>query len=310
MWLGSGDTTVEYVIQTPGGGAPTIIGVPSTGGGVVNISNLVTNGTRMGIAFSTNFPYGALSTIDIASQTLGSFTAFGGQRGTSGAVQVGNDSYAFGGQSSGGAPISWHWPIASPSAVIDINVYTGAETLGCPCEDGTSFWSPLCGTTTMYQVPIATFGANTFTPYTLAAASLAFGLSVVIAPQTGFDGRFMYLAADAGGVIIFDTTTQTSVVVNTGTNFANCYYSTNLGMVILDDTAGNIYTMPPGATGGSLINIGNSNTITGDLSGSPSSGFGDGPGGTLWGSANNNTATVGYMYSYLAAPPNNIIMVI
>jgi hypothetical protein len=290
MWVGSAVTTIEFSIQTPGGGAPTNITVPATGGTVQGFSNLVTDGTYMTIAVAAS-NYGALAAIDIATQTLEPLTGHSGS--SLGAVLFGGNVYAFGGVASFHSE-SLEWAIPA-GGLLNLNEYTPG-VLGCPCEDGTDFWSALLGTTTIYQVPIATFGANTFTPYTLAAAALSIGFRFT-APQTGYDGRFMYLAADTGGVIIFDTTDQSSVVVNTGTDFVNCYYSANLDMVILDDTSQNIYTMAPGAAGGVPVNIGNANTITADMVGVGSAGFGDGPSGTLWGSANNTAATEAYMYS-------------
>jgi hypothetical protein len=288
---GGGPYTVDFALQTPGGGAPTKFSAGLTGNIIENCSNLVTDGTYVAVALSNSYPRSGALVIDIAThaETGGSDTTTSFY-GTIGAVAVGSTIYAFGGNTN--YPESWQWPM--PAATLaNLNTYTnGAPALGCPCEDGTNFWAPQMGTTTLYEVPIATFGANTFTPRTMAGAALTGG------PQTGFDGRFFYLACAAGGVIIFDTANPTSpgVVVNAATSVVNCYYSANLNKVVLDDTAGNIYTMAPGAGGGALTNIGNANTITGEAV--TNEGFGDGPHAQLWASAHNPASTHNYLYSF------------
>ena len=291
---GGGPYTVDFALQTPGGGAPTTLSAGLTGNAIDNCSNLVTDGTFVAVALSNGYPRSGALIIDIATHAeVGGSDTTTGFYGTLGAVVVGSTIYAFGGNMN--YPESWQWNSAT-GALVNLNTYTnGAPALGCPCEDGTNFWAPQEGTTTLYEVPIATFGANTFTPRTMAGAALTG------APQTGFDGRFMYLSCNAGGVIIFDTANPTSpgVVVHAGTNFVNCYYSANLSKVVLDDTAGNIYTMPAGAAGGALANIGNASTIAGEAV--TNEGFGDGPAGQLWASAKNAASTHNYLYSYPGA---------
>ena len=294
MWLVSGvtvsvfNTPVIFSVQTPGGGAPSQFNSYAWPNGSNKISNLVTDGTYMSVAGSDNFPANFFQSVVISTQALAAHYFNNPDDGFRGAVRIGSKTYVVGGDTTP-TPTIYEFTTAT-ATVVNANSFGSGGDMGCPVYDGSVVWAAVGGTTTMYAIDPSTLSA--VGTYTLAANAMSV-TGLLIAPQTGFDGRYIYLAADAGGVIVFDTTTNTSSVVGS-TPVVNCFYSNNMGEVYLDDTSQNIYTMPAG--GGSLTNVGNKNTITGETI-LNSGGFGDGPGGSVWASGNKATGLT-YMLEY------------
>jgi hypothetical protein len=162
--------------------------------------------------------------------------------------------------------------------------------------DGTYVWSVVLSTDTLYRITPNPIGGATFTmPDTVSNND-----------QIAFDGTYVYLSLDGGGIYVFDVTTHTGTT-HGSTVTTHCWYSANLGKIVVADSSANIYTMPLG--GGALTLIGNADTILSD-SGSGVQGFCDGPGDhDLWATFANGTDRWNAVYTPDVAS-NKIVMVI
>ena len=157
-----------------------------------------------------------------------------------------------------------------PGTLLNLNSLTTA--LGRNVFDGTSIWSPVLGTDVVMSINPSTLSG---TPYTLSANASSDPY------QIGFDGQYLYISADGGGILVFDTLALTGVLVGSAAT-THCYYSFNLGLVLVSDSSGTIYTMPAG--GGSLTAVADASTVTGEAD-TGIWGFGDGPSGSIWATA-------------------------
>lgn len=182
-------------------------------------------------------------------------------------------------------------PPALSGSFVPQTPLDGGE-FGYPVFDGTSVWAPFessADSPYLLQIdPVAQSVLNTYT------------LPYVATGQTGFDGRYIYVPT-ASGVTVFDTTGATVVGTFGSGAVSACWYSANLGCVVTCDESPsgvdntfNIYTMPTG--GGSLTNIGDTWTITGEDNQSVV-GFCDGPTGDLWASVQGSGFTYNIQFT-------------
>lgn len=295
MWAAAptGTDGVCFTVQTPGGGAPSPFFVGPSANSTQEVSNLITDGTNVFVTQATNFPHALLVKVVIA--TKAGANVLDGSNYSPGLVNAGAYAIATGSNVaiSNAQVNQWNLPAGSYSTFN--NLGAGLGTFGGAVWDGAIVWTPLMNTNEIYAVNPSTL---TGPSYTLAGTLP--GTAAIY--QIGFDGRFIYMAAAGGGVIIFDTVAHTSSVVG-ATLVQNCYYSANLGAVVVDDSARNIYTMPAGSgSSGVLTPIGNKDTITGNTiiaGGGPGSisGFGDGPNHTLWGSGSQSANGFSFLFS-------------
>lgn len=232
----------------------------------------ITDGTNVYIFYRSNYPrnwlfYWPISSISSpVGNVVGSLWNINGLCLTTG----GDTAVATGGDNSN-IPAAQALSLpASATNYTNYPAYTGQ--LGNCVFDGTSVWSVLVGTDDLFQID----------PSTLAETVYTLPSTVTFPAQIGFDGRYLYIGTSAG-VIVWDTTTNTGAIFGT-TGPTHCYYSHNLGLVLLgENVAGgaNFYTMTRG--GAAPVAIGNAPAIVSESAPVYANGFCDGPGGNdLW----------------------------
>jgi hypothetical protein len=194
-----------------------------------------------------------------------------------GFARVGGTAVVTGGDHSPAIPSASNFNLPStPNNYNNYPSYSGQ--LGFAIYDGTWIWAVNLGSANIFRLHPSTLAE---TVYTLPA-SVGSG-----SEQLGFDGTYLYISTGSD-IIVWDVATATGTLVGASlTAPGPCYYSANLGLIVVADndaTAGaNIYTMPLG--GGSLTLIGNATSITTNLNPVSAIGFCDGPAGNdLWAS--------------------------
>lgn len=272
-------TNVEYV-ENPGtfdGSISFLQMNPSTGGvgdtfttvgAAPNTAaaNLITDGINVYWAFNTIAPSGNLAWWPLSSPAFNNAGIISDKPDS--LVSTGGSTGVILSESGSNPSASYFNALpATSGAYNSFGSYSNHFTQGA--FDGSSVWSPLNGSTTLLELNPS---AVTVSASTMPAATAGNN-------QIGYDGSYLYIAANGGGVIVWDIGGGSGSVVGS-TSFNHCYYSVNLGLVILADTSGNIYTMSSG--GGSPTLIGNAVTITGTSGSAFIFGFCDGPSGDLW----------------------------
>lgn len=188
-----------------------------------------------------------------------------------GLVMVGSEIVLTGAAPYGPYAESARWRTPS-GGVLSYEDYgsTPDVGLGASVYDGTNVWAVETETNHLYQINPSTLAV---TVYDLTETIPA---TDTMAYQMGFDGRYLYMTNNSGGVLVFDTVDLTDTVYDSGTSVTHCYYSENFNLVFVAGDGGGptMYTMPVG--GGSLTATG-----TGPPT-STASGFCDGPSGTTW----------------------------
>jgi hypothetical protein len=246
---------------TVGGASTTLADGPQS------MSNLMTDGTNVYVAYRDIYPRSWLSYWDIATVTFNA-NQHNYLQNFEGLVLTPGDTAVATGGDHGGSPEANYYALPN----TDTNQVDFAPTsgiFGFAVFDGTYVWSPILNSDQLAALD----------PSTLAIAYYTMPDSVSSnTTQIGFDGTNLYISMEHGGILVWDVSTA-SGSVSGSTITTHCWYSTNLNLVFVSDEAGggsNIYVMTPG--GGSLTNIGNATTITGTTGSAEVNGFCDGPG--------------------------------
>jgi hypothetical protein len=278
--VSSGLGSITLSVMTPAGVdsqyASTLIDGPQS------VSNLITDGINIYVAYRDIYPRDWFSYWDLATYTFNA-NLIGSVYYNNGLVlTASNKAVVIGGDHYGSTPSMANYTL--PATPISYNNFAYSAPFGHGVLVGGSVWTVLVGTTTLAELdPV---GLNIIATYTLPAAAAGY--------QIGYDGAYLYIAAAGTGIIVWDIGSSSGAVFGSGT-YENAYYSANQSQVFTHDSSDNIYTMPAG--GGSLTNVGNTLAITG-VAGQNVNGFCDGPAGNdLWANCYNNPQAFNIVYT-------------
>jgi len=259
-----------YTMTTAG-----VTGGASQGESPQSISNLITDGVNIYVAFRDTYPRDWTSYWSVSGLTYSGANLNGAVFNSLGFVRCGGTlAMVVGGDRTPNYPSVE--TLNLPSTAVNYNNFTSyTGNLSSPHYDGSSVWANIDGTTHIFQINPSTLIE---TVHTLPAVASGY--------QTGYDGTYIYLSTGSD-VIVWDVASATGTLA--GVSLAGAgpiYYSANLGLVVVcENIAGgtNFYTMRVG--GGPLTLIGNANTITASVGINVYAiGMCDGPTTDLWAS--------------------------
>jgi YVTN family beta-propeller protein len=196
-------------------------------------ANLITDGTDIYGTYISNYPrnwfyYWSIGPLAYTTNLIGvlfrvSGLVYAPPVGT--ALSLGVDS--------GDIPAAQSIFLPSTSvAYANYPGYSGA--FGAGVFDGTDVWTPVLGSAHLFQINPVTLAETVHTMPANVPSALY---------QIGFDGRYVYISGATGGVIVWDTTTNTGTVVDPMTITGHIYYSANIGLVVTHDFFGPTSTL-------------------------------------------------------------------
>lgn len=300
MWTAS-QATSSYangtIIRVTPSGSVAVGNMPLGFDSGYGQSPVITDGTDMYVTMTDTYPRNwayqwstsltQIATVQMSYDAIGGLVYVGAMYGSTyvGAIATG--------ATFGGALLAQIMNVGTLSAGISSS--SGSGFLGFSVYDGAWVWA--ASGTSIYQIYPPTL---TMTSWTLP------GTYTGGQAQIGRNGSLIYIPCTTG-VVVWDTSTATGTL-HSSAQMWNCFYSANLGKVIVSDNAGNVYTMP--ASGGSLTLLVNLMSVTGTTS-LLQSWFGDGLAGSLW-VANASLPGSGepsFIFKYTLST-NNIVMLL
>ncbi len=294
MW-----TTTQNGASIGGGGALFQItpagvvssaSIPTGSNNGSGFSPVITDGTYIYVQQAINYPRNYIHQFSTALAQINVVQSAYNANG--GLVRIGSSAISVGLTYGGSLLIAALTlsPLAAGSSST-----LGAGAFGFCVYDGTSVWA--VSGTSIYSINPSTLATSSWTiPDTYTGGQA----------QIGLNGNLIYIPT-ATGVVVWNTSTATGTLYASSQTY-DCYYSANLGKVIVSDNAANVYTMP--ASGGSLTLMVNLMNVTGTVS-LLQSWFGDGPAGSLWAAnaSQNGSGEPSFIFKYLPGG-NSIVMVL